>query len=65
VKINEKLSAENIDLKSNLTEARNNELQWNKDKTELSEGLAKALKHQKYVYEFLKSKGFEIVKDAT
>ena len=60
-KTNEKLGAENVQLKADLTEARGRELQWNKDKAELSEGLAKALKHQKYVYEFLKSKGFELV----
>jgi len=62
-KINQTLSTEITQLKSDLTDARTRELQWTKDKTELSEGLTKALKHQKYVYEFLKSKGFEIVKE--
>ena len=54
--------AENTRLHSELTDALNREIQWKKDKQDLQEGLAKALKHQKYVYEFLKSKGFEIVK---
>lgn len=61
VALNQTLGDENVKLKSDLTDARTRELQWNKDKTELSEGLAKALKHQKYVYEFLKSKGFDVV----
>ena len=55
--------AENTRLSGELTDALNREIQWNKDKQNLQEGLAKALKHQKYVYEFLKSKGFEIVKE--
>jgi len=55
--------AENTNLHSELTDALNREIQWKKDKQDLQEGLAKALKHQKYVYEFLKSKGFEIVKE--
>jgi len=58
---NQRLVEENLKLSSDLTDVRNEEVQWNRDKKDLQEGLAKALKHQKYVYEFLKSKGFEAV----
>jgi hypothetical protein len=58
---NERLSKENLNLTNQLTEAKAREIQWTKEKQNLQEGLAKALKHQKYVYEFLKSKGFELV----
>jgi hypothetical protein len=61
LKENQKLVEENLQISSDLTEIRNKEVQWNKDKKDLQEGLTKALKHQKYVYEFLKNKGFEIV----
>ena len=58
---NQKILAENVQLTSDLTEAKNREVQFTKERKDLQEGLAKAMKHQKYVYEFLKSKGFEIV----
>jgi hypothetical protein len=58
---NQALLAENLKLTSDLTEAKNREVQFIKERKDLQEGLAKAMKHQKYVYEFLKSKGFEIV----
>jgi hypothetical protein len=58
---NERLGKENLGLTNQLTEMKSHEIQWTKDKQTLQEGLTKALKHQKYVYEFLKTKGFEIV----
>ena len=53
--------AENTRLSSELTEALNREIQWSKEKKEFQENLHKALKHNKYLYEFLKKHNFEVI----
>jgi hypothetical protein len=53
--------AENMLLSTGLTDAKNREITWTKEKVQFQEDLSKALKHQKYLYEFLKKHNFEVV----
>jgi hypothetical protein len=52
---------ENIHLSSELTDAKMREVAWTKEKALFTEDLAKAMKHQKYLYNFLKEHNFAIV----
>ena len=52
---------ENARLSIDLTSAQQRELAWTKEKVQFTEDLNKALKHQKYLYEFLKKHNFEVV----
>jgi hypothetical protein len=58
---NQKLSATNLTLTNDLTEAKNKEVAWTKEKVLFTEDLSKAMKHQKYLYNFLKEHNFAIV----
>jgi hypothetical protein len=58
---NQKLSAANLQLTNDLTESRNKEVAWTKEKVLFTEDLSKAMKHQKYLYNFLKEHNFAIV----
>jgi hypothetical protein len=58
---NQKLSTINLQLTNDLTEAKAHEVAWLKEKTLFTEDLSKAMKHQKYLYNFLKEHNFAIV----
>ena len=58
---NQTFVEENLKISSELTNVRIKEVRWNTEKKRFTEDLAKAMKHQKYLYEFLKKHNFEIV----